>query len=88
MNEMTNFYSIIDIDELRQIEEWEEVSRRFYGEAAGGILNWVDNEVRAVLGHYWDNLKAQNDTFVARHTLLVLAMVVTDPLFKNLNPES
>jgi len=51
------------------------------------MLNRVDEEVTQVLSQPWIDLKKQNDTFVARHTLLVLAMVVQDPLYQEISAE-
>ena len=46
------------------------------------MLDRVDTEISQVLGEVWSRLKAQNDTFVARHTLMVLALIVNDDYYK------
>ena len=51
------------------------------------VLNLVDAEITGLIGQPWTQLKQQNNTFVARHTLLVVAMVVRDPLFAEMTPE-
>ncbi len=58
MNEMRNFYSTVNIAELRQIEEWKEVNKRFYGDQMSDMLGRVDIEVKAAIGDYWDKLKS------------------------------
>lgn len=50
------------------------------------MLNRVDQEVERVIGDAWLELKKQNSTFVARHSIMVVACVVRDPMFANLPP--
>ena len=58
MNEMRNFYTTVNIAELRQIKEWKEVNKLFYGEQMSAMLERVDVEVKAAIGDYWDKLKS------------------------------
>ena len=51
------------------------------------MLNRVDNEITRTVGQPWTDLKNQNETFVARHSILVVAMVVRDPLFADMTSE-
>lgn len=51
------------------------------------LLNRVDEEVQSVIGEPWVELKKQNNTYVARHSLLVVMCVVNEPMFAQQSPE-
>lgn len=57
MSEMNNFDERVNLEELREIKNWEISSKRFYGEAMIEMLNRVDAEIFAVLGQHWVKLK-------------------------------
>ena len=48
------------------------------------LLRRVDKEIENVLAQPWTELKKQNYTFVARHTLMVLAISIHDPLYEEM----
>jgi len=47
---MNNFDEIVNLEELREINNWEVASKKFYGEVMIEMLNRVDAEIMAVLG--------------------------------------
>ena len=51
------------------------------------MLDRIDEEITRVIGQPWLELKKQNGTFVARHSFMVVACVVRDPLFVELSSE-
>ena len=51
------------------------------------MLERIDEEVTGVIGEPWTKLKEQNETFVARHTLLVIALAVNDELYQDYSQE-
>lgn len=57
MSEMNNFDERVNLEELRDINNWEVASKRFYGDAMIEMLNRVDAEIVAVLGQHWVKLK-------------------------------
>ena len=58
INEMRDFYTTVNIAELRQIEDWKDVNKRFYGDEMSAMLERVDVEVKTAIGDYWDKLKS------------------------------
>ena len=86
MDEMYNFYERTGIEEkIRQASE--EADDAFWKEELPCSFARVDGEITRVIGLPWTHLKEQNRGFVAMHTITVLAMVVTDPLFAQLSNE-
>ena len=80
---MVNFYERVNWDAVLASEDPSEAR----DDVVEQVLEQVDEEVTRVIGEAWTELKKQNETFVAHHTLLVLAMCVNDPMFKELSAE-
>ena len=59
----------------------------FYDDAMDPVMDRMDAEIAATLGEEWETLKAQDEGWVARHTVIVLAMVVTDPIYEQVSAE-
>ena len=49
------------------------------------VLQNVDQELQQVIGEIWNDLKKQNDQWVAVHTLICLWRATLDPLFTEMN---
>ena len=47
----------------------------------------VDQEINRVLGEPWTELCRQNEGYVAKHTIVVLALVLADPLMPTFTAE-
>ena len=83
MREVNAFEDQVNWQDLRRATD---PSKQLYEVEMASMLARVDNEVRAVIGEPWIRLKQMNDTFVAIHTIMVLAVAVQDPLFANKTP--
>ena len=86
MDEMSNFDQRINLPQIMRLKSSKDRSKQFYEIEMSKVLERVDQEVYSVLGEPWCKLKEQNSTFVARHTLLVLAAVIKDPLYTIMSP--
>ena len=64
-----------------------EASHELYSVQMVDMLQRVDQEITGVVGQIWQDLKGQNNTFVNRHSLLVLAMAIRDPVYAGLPAE-
>lgn len=82
-DEMVHFYERIDMEDIIKGEKVDQ----FWEKEMPLLLSRVDGEIGRVIGQPWAHLKAQNGKFVAMHTLGVLAMTMTDPMFANISPE-
>ena len=45
-------------------------------------MQTVDAEIVGVVGPVWNDLKKQNEGFVAKHSLLVVYCAVNEPIYK------
>ena len=43
------------------------------------LMSNIDEELTRVLGEPWNFLKRQNEGYVARHTIIVVALTFEDP---------
>ena len=86
MEEMNDFEQRVNLPQIMRLRSSEERSEQLYDVEMGKMLERVDREVFNVLGEPWTKLKEQNSTFVARHTILVLAAVIKDPLYAQMSP--
>ena len=68
------------------MENDEAASEKLYEVALSSLLDLCNEEIMNVIGQPWAELLKQNETFVARHSLMVLICVVRDPLYISTSP--
>ena len=83
---MTNFYEVVGWEDIMSNNEIDK-RETFYEVEMYKMMDRLDEEIIAGIGQHWLTLKAQDETWVARHTLIVMALVVTDPIFPELTAE-
>ena len=86
MNYINNFDSNVNLQQL-QMENNEAATDKLYDVALSSLLDLCHEEIMNVIGEPWAELLKQNETFVARHSLMVLICVVRDPLYTSTSPE-
>ena len=86
MTWINNFAENVNLPELQRVSG-DESNDKLYNISMKQLLDLAHDELMNVLGQPWDDLKKQNETFVARHSLLVLICVVRDPLYAQTRPE-
>ena len=69
------------------MENNEAATDKLYDVALSSLLDICHEEIMNVIGEPWAELLKQNETFVARHSLMVLICVVRDPLYTSTSPE-
>ena len=69
------------------MENNEAATDKLYDVALSSLLALCHEEIMSVIGEPWAELLKQNETFVARHSLMVLVCVVRDPLYTSTSPE-
>ena len=66
-------------------EELSAGTRSFFTKQMGTVIAAVDDELVAVLGKSWSQLKAQSKGMIAVHTILVLWRATKLPAFEKLS---
>ena len=83
---IADFEKFTDFEEERSALKFatdEELSigtRAFYRNKMAPVVEAIDTELTKVLGEFWVDLKAQSNTKIAIHTVLVLWRVTKMPL--------
>ena len=54
-------------------------TQKEWNQMVENLMSNIDEELTRVLGEPWNFLKRQNEGYVARHTIIVVALTFEDP---------
>ena len=72
LEEITDYENVKLNLKFASDEELSNGTRSFFTKQMGSVIETIDDELTAVLGDSWTNLKSQSKGMIAVHTILVL----------------